>query len=131
MGAIPPLKVGDGGPRPSEETPGSARPQQGTSRQILHKERDAHGRRQPPYATAPNVNTQRYLHQSSFYISYASLISILLQQSLFKRLTEKGGCAIVLPARSCAMSNPTKAVTSLTGAAYFICEPFDCAQGSS
>ena len=84
-----------------------------------------------PYATAPNVNTQRYLHQSSFYISYASLISILLQQSLFKRLTEKGGCAIVLPARSCAMSNPTKAVTSLTGAAYFICEPFDCAQGSS
>jgi hypothetical protein len=32
-----------------------------------------------PYATTPNVNTQRHLHQSGFYISYTSLISILLQ----------------------------------------------------
>ena len=32
------------------------------------------------YATAPNVNTQKHLHQSGFYISYTSLISILLQQ---------------------------------------------------
>ena len=29
--------------------------------------------------TAPNVNTQRHLHQSDFYISYTSPISILLR----------------------------------------------------
>jgi len=34
---------------------------------------------QQPYATAPNVNTQKHLHQSSFYISYTSPVSIVLQ----------------------------------------------------
>jgi hypothetical protein len=37
---------------------------------------------QHPYATAPNVNTQRHLHQSDFYISYTSPISILLRQTI-------------------------------------------------
>ena len=31
------------------------------------------------YATEPNVNTQKHLHQSDFYISYTSPISILLR----------------------------------------------------
>ena len=35
-----------------------------------------------PYVTAPNVNTHRHLHQSDFYISYTSPISILLQHFL-------------------------------------------------
>jgi len=41
------------------------------------------------YATAPNVNTQRHLRQSDFYISYTSLISILLQHWPARTFTEK------------------------------------------
>jgi len=35
---------------------------------------------QHPYLTTPNINTQKHLHQSGFYISYTSLISIFLRQ---------------------------------------------------
>ena len=43
------------------------------------------------YATAPNVNTQRHLYQSSFYISYTSPVSILLQHGRSYCLTPLDG----------------------------------------
>jgi hypothetical protein len=35
-----------------------------------------------PYATAPNVNTQKHRHLCTFYISYSYALSILLRHEI-------------------------------------------------